>query len=312
MLRPRPKVLVADDDDSLLRLLRTALPDDRYDVYTATDGETAWEIIRDLRPDIVLLDVMMPRMDGLALCRSLRQERQTRHIPVIMLTARSRLDDRLKGFECGADDYITKPFSPAELRVRVETHLRRYLRESGMNPVTRLPGNSDIDRELHERLSCGSKFAVCYIDLDDFKAYNDHYGFHAGSAVLKMTGEMLSDIVDGNGGEGDFVGHVGGDDFVVLTSIEKAEPLCSAIIKDFDERIRSHYSEEDLAADRLRGYDRDGCFRDFPIMTISIAVVHNESRPLTDPEQIGRIAAELKRYAKDLDGSVCVVDRRQS
>lgn len=311
MLKPRPRVLVADDDDSLLRLIRNSLPESRYEVYTASDGDTAWDIIRNLVPDIVLLDIMMPCMDGLTICKALREDRVTRHIPVILLTAKTHLEDRLKGFEHGADDYITKPFSPVELRARIETHLRRYLRESGMSPVTQLPGNREIEKELSSRLGDGRKFAVCYIDLDDFKAYNDHYGFSAGSAVLKMTGDLLVEVLDERGEAGDFVGHVGGDDFVVLTSIEMAEPICSTIIRNFDERIRLHYEEEDLENGYIPARDRSGHYSNFGVMTISISVVHNESRTLTDPEQIGRIAAELKRYAKELEGSVCVVDRRK-
>lgn len=312
MLEPRPKVLVADDDDNLRRLLLDSLPEKRYEVHTAANGDEAWDTIRNLRPDIVILDIMMPGLDGLAICGAVRNDRLTRHIPVIMLTAKGLLEDRLKGLESGADDYITKPFNPLELKARIEMHLRRYSRESDMSPVTQLPGNRAIERELSSRIAEGRKFAVCYIDLDDFKAFNDYFGFYAGSEVLKMTGELLGDVLLEHGGEGDFIGHIGGDDFVVLTSIDMAEPLCSAIIGKFDERIRFHYGEEELENGYIVSTDRSGRSMVFPIMTISISVVHNEFRRLTDPAQIGRIAAELKKYAKDLEGSVCVVDRRKA
>lgn len=189
--------------------------------------------------------------------------------------------------------------------------VRRHTRESEMSPVTQLPDNRAIEEELHGRLEEGCKFAICYIDLDDFNAYNDHFGFDSGTEVIKMTGELLGDVLGERGGNGDFAGHVGGDNFVVFTSIGLAEPLCSAIISRFDERIRSHYGRDDLENGFITGTDRSGCPMIFPIMTISISVVHNEYRTLTDPAQIGRIAAELSRYAKDLEGSVCVVDRRR-
>ena len=312
MLEPRPKVLVADDDENLRALISETLPKHRYEVYQAADGRQALDIIQGLKPDIVILDIMMPGIDGLEICRSVRENAQTRHIPVIMLTARAQLGDKLKGIECGADDYITKPFDPMELQARVEMHLRRYFRESDMSPVTQLPGSRAIEKALSSRIEEGRKFAVCYIDLDDFKAYNDQYGFYAGSEVIKMTGDLLAQTLAEHGGEEDFLGHVGGDDFMILTSIDRAEPLCAVIIERFDEKIRDHYQAEDLDAAYIVSTDRRGRTMRFPIMTVSISVVHNEQRRLTDPEQIGRIAAELKKYAKDLEGSVCVVDRRKT
>jgi diguanylate cyclase (GGDEF)-like protein len=310
MLEPRPKVLVADDDDDLRQLIHESLPKHKYEVYQASDGPETWEVVRNLRPDIVILDILMPGLDGLDICRNMRANQQTRHIPVIMLTAKVQLKDKLKGIECGADDYITKPFDPMELQARIAIHLRRYFRESDMSPVTQLPGSKAIEGALASRIEEGAKFAVCYVDLDDFKAFNDYYGFHAGSEVIRMTGELLAEAVREYGAEGDFLGHIGGDDFIILTSVDTAERLCSAIIEKFDDRIRSYYRPEDVEQGFIVSTDRRGHTMTFPIMTVSISVVHNENRNLTDPDQIGRIAAELKKYAKDLEGSVCVVDRR--
>jgi DNA-binding response OmpR family regulator len=176
MLQPRPKVLVADDDHNLRQLLMEALPKHKFEVYQAADGPESWDTIKNLRPDLVLLDVMMPGMDGHEICRLMRDNPQTRNIPVIMLTARAQLQDKLDGIESGADDYITKPFDPLELQARIEMHLRRYLRDSDMSPVTELPGNKSIEQALIERIESGRKFALLYVDLDDFKAFNDYYG----------------------------------------------------------------------------------------------------------------------------------------
>jgi diguanylate cyclase (GGDEF)-like protein len=149
------------------------------------------------------------------------------------------------------------------------------------------------------------------VDLDDFKAYNDYYGFLAGSEVIRMTGQVLADAVTSRGGKDDFLGHVGGDDFVILTSIDKADAISKEIIRIFDERIREHYQKEDLDKGFIVASNRRGDMMRFPLMTISISVVHNEYRKLTDLEQVTRIAAELKKYAKDLEGSVYVFDRRK-
>ena len=314
MLQPRPKVLVADDDHNLRQLLMEALPRHKFEVYQAADGNETWDTIRNLRPDIVLLDVMMPGMDGHEICKRMRENPQTRSIPVIMLTARAQLKDKLEGIESGADDYITKPFDPMELQARIEMHLRRYLRDSDMSPITELPGNKAIEDALVTRIESSRLFAMLYIDLDDFKAFNDYYGFTAGSAVIRMTGAVLAEALDKFGagsGEG-FLGHVGGDDFIILTPIDAAEAVSKEIIRLFDERIRDHYNPEDLEKGYIVSIDRRGYVMKFPIMTISISIVHNEHRQLTDPAQIGRIAAELKKYAKDLEGSVYVFDRRKT
>jgi diguanylate cyclase (GGDEF)-like protein len=311
MLQPRPKVLIADDDHNLRELLMEAFPKHKFEVYQAADGDETWETVKDLRPDIVLLDIMMPGIDGLEVCRLMRDNPGTRNIPVIMLTAKAQLKDKLEGIESGADDYVTKPFDPLELQARIEMHLRRYLRESDMSPITELPGNKAIDRELEVRLESGKRFAFCYADLDDFKAYNDYYGFHAGSEVIRMTSGVLSEAIQAQGSGDDFLGHVGGDDFIILTSIEKAEPICREIISRFDERILSFYQPEDVEKGYIVSVDRRGYVMKFPVMTISVSIVHNAYRQLEDSAQVGRIAAELKKYAKDLEGSVYVFDRRK-
>jgi diguanylate cyclase (GGDEF)-like protein len=311
MLQPRPKVLVADDDHNLRQLIEGALPAERFEVYQAADGPEALETIRNLRPDIVLLDVMMPGLNGMEVCRLMRENPQTRNIPVIMLTARAQLREKLEGIESGADDYVTKPFDPLELQARIEMHLRRYLRETDMSPITELPGNKSIEEALVGRIQSGQQFAFLYIDLDDFKAYNDYYGFHRGSEVISMTGEILAEVLEANGKTDDFLGHVGGDDFIIMSSIDDAESIAKEIIQLFDERIPAYYLEEDLEKGYIVSTDRRGYVMKFPIMTISISVVHNRYRELPDPAEVGRVAAELKKYAKDLEGSVYVFDRRK-
>lgn len=312
MLQPRPKVLVADDDHNLRQLLSETLPKHKFEVYQAADGEETWSTIKNLRPDIVLLDVMMPGLDGHEICRLMRENPQTRSIPVIMLTARAQLKDKLEGIESGADDYVTKPFDPMELQARIEMHLRRYLRDADMSPVTELPGNKAIEDALVERIEQDRKFAMLYVDLDDFKAFNDYYGFTAGSEVIRMTGEILARAIERHPSEENFLGHVGGDDFIVLTSVPLAEDVSRDIISMFDEGIVSHYAAEDLDIGYIVSTDRRGYVMKFPVMTLSISIVHNEHRRLTDPQQIGRIAAELKKYAKELEGSVYVFDRRKA
>ncbi|WP_305045300.1 GGDEF domain-containing protein [Geoalkalibacter sp.] len=179
------------------------------------------------------------------------------------------------------------------------------------SPLTYLPGNIAIERALTDRIKRDVRFALCYIDLDDFKAFNDHYGYARGSEVIKAVADLLAVVRGEVGGENDFIGHIGGDDFVVITDDERAEDICAHIIQRFDALIPDFYSEEDRARGYIIGVDRYGQTRQFPLMTISIAVVSDARRDIHSPAEIARVAAEIKDYVKTRPGSNYHIDRRQ-
>ena len=304
-------VLIADDDPDLRDILRSILEPSGFSVTEAENGQRALDAIRAAPPSLVILDYMMPELTGPQVCEQLRQDVVLRHLPIIMLTGKSEVHDKVAGLNAGADDYLVKPFEPIELLARVQMILRRASRDLEANPLTRLPGNVSIQRELEERLSRDAKrLAVCYVDLDRFKAFNDHYGFKRGDEVIKATADVLLNASREHGSPNDFVGHIGGDDFIVLTGREQSERLCEAIIRDFDAMARMLYDEED----RTRGYllhtDRKGNTVKTPLLSVSIALVTSDTQPLTHPGQIARIGAELKAYAKQFDRSVYVKERR--
>jgi len=178
------------------------------------------------------------------------------------------------------------------------------------SPLTYLPGNTAIESLLEKKIKKKEYFSFCYLDLDHFKAFNDRYGYARGSEVLKATADVVEQSVLSLKHDGDFVGHIGGDDFVVITTIERHVDLCEAIIKNFDEMIIEFYDAEDIERGYIEGKTRQGEKRNFPIMTISIAVVTNRHRTIVNSIQIGEIAADLKDYAKSMPGSSYVVDKR--
>jgi diguanylate cyclase (GGDEF)-like protein len=190
------------------------------------------------------------------------------------------------------------------------------LRRSGIdleaNPLSRLPGNVSILEELSKRIASNKLFAVCYTDLNKFKAYNDTYGFQHGDDIIKETARILLRVAQEEGNTDDFVGHIGGDDFVLLTTIEKIDPVCKKIISYFDAVIPSFYNETDRKNGFIVGYDRQGAQKQFPLVSISIGVVTNTHRKIDHVAQIGEIGAELKHYAKNLPGSNYVVDKRKN
>jgi diguanylate cyclase (GGDEF)-like protein len=305
------KILIVDDEPDIRDVLRITLEDEKYEVYEAGNGEEAIAFIQKKLPDLVLCDYKMPRMDGREFCRVIKKDILLRHLPVIMVTGKGEITDKVDGIEAGADDYIVKPFEPKELIA----HIRMLLRRSGIdleaNPLTRLPGNVSILEEFSRRIASGQLFAVCYVDLDKFKAYNDTYGFGRGDDVIKETARILLTAAQEQGNPDDFVGHVGGDDFVVVTTLPMVDKLCTSIIEKFDKTVPSFYNEEDARNGYIVAHDRQGAQRRFSLLSVSIGVVTNEFRKIEHVAQIGEIGAELKAYAKSLTKSNYVMDKRK-
>lgn len=305
----KKKILIIDDDEVARALIAGILESTKH--YTVIMGENGPEGIRlALResPELIILDILMPKMTGFEVCKILRADIATRYIPIIILSVKGNVNDRIEGLVMGADDYMTKPFNHDELIARVDALLRRNELSLDANPLTRLPGNISVERELIKRLVDNRRFAVGYADLDHFKAFNDKYGFTLGDRVIFETGRIIKDVVKSP----DFVGHIGGDDFVFLSTPEKAEALCRKIIKTFDCDIRKYYDEESLARGYIESKSRSGESRRFELMSISIAVVTNTERTFAHFAEIGEIGAELKKYLKTLSGSNYLIDRRKN
>lgn len=308
----KPKILIIDDDHFIRGILARMVEKHNYRALEARDGPQGLDLASQEEPDLILLDVMMPGMDGYEVCHHLRCTPRINHIPIIMLTVLSGTADKVKGMAVGADDYVTKPFDLQELAARIETHLRRTVRDMQSNPLTSLPGNRAVEEALRDRIASGGYFAVVYVDLNSFKPYNDKYGFIAGDEVLKLLARTVVASVQEYGNEHDFIGHIGGDDFVIVTTPERVENIARDIITHFDKAAPSHYSEED----RKRGYiecqDRLGNRFRAPIVSVAMAIVSNEYRPLNHPGQIAHIAAEVKQYVKRKEGSHYAFDRRRN
>ena len=305
------KILVVDDQPDIRDVLRITLEDEKYEVYEAGNGVEALAFIQKKLPDLVLCDYKMPRMDGREFCRLIKKDILLRHLPVIMVTGKGEIADKVDGIEAGADDYIVKPFEPKELIAHIRMLLRRTGIDLEANPLTRLPGNISILDELSRKIAGSDLFAVCYVDLDKFKAYNDTYGFERGDNVIKETARILLRVTQECGNPGDFVGHVGGDDFVVVTSLDKVDKLCGSIIEQFDKTMPSFYNETDQKNGYIVAHDRQGAQRRFQLLSISIGVVTNEFRKIEHVAQIGEIGAELKAFAKSMTKSNYVMDKRK-
>ena len=304
------RILIADDDPDIVQFVRVNLELEGFEVATAGDGKEALARVIEDPPDLVLLDIMMPEMDGLSALRRMRAHPAAANTSVILLTARALPDDRVAGLELGADDYVTKPFDVEELMARVKAVLRRSQAMRDVSPLTGLPGNFRITRELEERIARGDSIGLGHIDLDNFKAFNDHYGFMRGDQVIKFTAHVLLEASAEVKDPQAFVGHVGGDDFVAVIEPVFVEEFCKAAIRLFDDGILDFYD----TADALRGYievtDRRGERHAFPLVSISIGVVTNIDRKITSQWEASAIAVEMKEFAKRKTGSSYEIDRR--
>ena len=312
MIQEKKRVLVADDEEDISLLVKSTLESEEFIVDMVGDGEIAIQRIQENVPDLLILDVSMPKMDGYEVCRRLKKDVTLSHLPIIMLTAKGDTADKVKGMDKGVDDYITKPFDPEEMLARVRMVIKRTSRELNANPLTKLPGNVSIIREIDERIAGGEPYAVLYIDLNKFKAFNDKYGFEKGDEAIKMTARIIANVIRETSAESDFIGHIGGDDFVVIVSPEKMEQVCQKIIDEFDKNIAYLYDDED----RKRGYivstNRQGKEEKFNLISIAIGVVTNVYRAFAHSSEITTIGTEVKNYAKSFDKSYYVIDKRKT
>ncbi|MFH1339045.1 MAG: response regulator [Candidatus Omnitrophota bacterium] len=305
------RILIVDDDPDIRDVLKLTLAEEDYSVLEAEDGEEALKIINSKPLDLVILDYKIPKLDGRQVLRLVKSDLLLRHLPIIMLTGKGELEDKVGGLDAGADDYITKPFEPQELLARIRMTLRRTERDLGANPLTRLPGNVSILNELSNCLEKNALFAVAYLDLDKFKSYNDKYGFECGDEVIREMARILIKVLQEQGNPEDFIGHIGGDDFVVITTPHKVDAICEQIIEQFKQVSSSFYNDEDRKKGYITARDRKGNEEKVALLSVSIGVVTNESRRILHVAEIGEIGAELKSYAKSLEGNNYVKDKRK-
>lgn len=308
---PLTRILIIDDDPDIRDVLNITLSQEGYEVTEAGDGQEGLKLVQTKNPDLIIVDFKMPKLDGRQFCQELKKDILLSHIPIIMLTGKGEVADKVGGIYAGADDYIVKPFEPQELLARIKMILRRTERDLEANPLTRLPGNVSILKETQFRLDSKNLFAVGYLDLDKFKAYNDKYGFEHGDEVIKETARILIKAVGDEGNIEDFIGHIGGDDFVVISTPEKIDNICKKIIADFEKVAPTFYNESDRKIGYIIGKDRQGKEQKIPLLSVSIGVVTNETRQIQHVAQIGEIGAELKEYAKRLERSNYVKDKRK-
>jgi len=306
----RTKVLVVDDEPHIRRILQYLLEQEGYEVHLAGDGEEGLALLDAVRPDLVLLDVMMPRLDGFAVLRSIRASLETSRLPVIMLTAKGESREKVKGLRGGANDYVTKPFNQEELLLRMHNMLDNAQAQREANPLTGLPGNLAIDREAQRRIDSGRPFGFMYLDIDRFKSFNDHYGYSRGDRAIATLAHVLCEAARAEAVPDAFIGHIGGDDFVAICGEDHARQLARRVIAEFDAAVPGLHDPMDLARGFLETRSRAGEVERVALITLTVALIPDAHGRYEHHAELADTLVELKRYGKTKPGSVVVEERR--
>ena len=303
------KILLADDSHAIRFLVSEILTNAGFTVIEAEDGQEAIDKTYKENPDLLILDYEMPHKTGFDVVREVRSRTGYLHTPIIIFTAVSDKSTKLEGLGLDIDDYLTKPADEDEIVARVKLLLKRNKQKMDCNPLTRLPGNPSIQARVEQEIASQRPFAVLYCDLNNFKSFNDKYGFEAGDRVLKTESHIIVSAAMQD--PASFVGHIGGDDFIVVCSFDKADTIAQEITSKTDAVAPSFYNEEDRTNGYMISTNRKGETEKFNFLSIGIGIVHNTQKPLTSFAMVSNIGSELKCLAKKHEnGSFYVMDRR--
>ena len=295
----KPRLLVVEDDLDIGNMLKIYFSGLEFDVDVAVRGSDALDKTRKVLPHLIVLDIMLPDIDGYEVCRTLRTNTRTSHIPVIFLTQKDERSDKLQGLELGADDYITKPFDIEELKLRVQGAIRRSERESLTDPRSGLPAGRLIEEQLRKIIR-EQDWALLDIRINHFDPFRDVYGFVAGDDVLRFSAMMIGEVVDEIGTSADFIGHAGGDNFIIITTSNAAPSIKQHLKERFAEEVQTHYNFIDREQGYMVAQTSDGP-TNVPFMTFAVGVVSPSEYGFADIREITEMGAEARR--KDTPGN---------
>jgi DNA-binding response OmpR family regulator len=286
----KQRILVVEDDPDIGNMLRTYFETQGFEISVAARGEEALSLTRHSLPQLIVLDILLPDLDGYDVCRRLRSSSRTAHIPILFLTQKDERRDRIAGLELGADDYITKPFDIEELRLRVQNAIQRSERERLTDPHTGLPASARIEERL-QTLLLRKGWSMLNCRLKDFDSYRTAYGEAAGDELLRAAADLILQTVDQRGAADDFIGYSGGDSYVVLTEEARAAALESELKKRFAQELPGRHSYVDQQRGYLLVRDAGGREVRAPLVSLQVSAIHSSQHHFTDPRQIAEMAA---------------------
>ncbi|MFH1519968.1 MAG: diguanylate cyclase [Candidatus Omnitrophota bacterium] len=305
-------ILLISSDNQLKEVLSFCFDGWGYEVFLMEPGLSSdIKTIKKASPDVIVVDIQSARKEQLDICRILKDDFSTAFIPVITLINKRHLRAQLLNLKQGVDDYLIKPPDPLDLRIRIEMAIRRANHSIHASPLTGLPGGKILEDVLKERLKSNNLFSFGYIDIDNFKSFNDIYGYLKGDRVILQTAYLLLSTLREQGNQGDFISHIGGDDFAFITTPDKYKKICANFIQLFDKVIPFHYSYDD----RKQGYvvvrDRTRKIKQTPLMSVSVAVFNRyHSSEVKNTIEVNERIVEIKKYLKTIPESIFMAERR--
>ena len=307
------RILVVDDDVDLADLVKTKLTAEGHEVASINKGDGAFELAKQVKPEIAILDIMLPGVTGYQICRRLRKDPELYKMAVLILTALGEEPEILHGLEQGADDYLVKPFKLDQLMDKISAMQLLLDNSRGRHTVTGLPGTDAIKREINHRLARNMPIACCYIDVVNFKPYVAAYGRDGQKRALEFIGQMLMTLTRTMGIYESFVAHMGGEHFVVLMQLEDYERFVNTLITTFDQTSRKLYSPQEVSQGFIMATDKMGRENRYPLMALSIGIAHNQFREYRSAKKMFEVLAQVRQKAQpDTGKSIFFVDRRRT
>lgn len=302
------KTLVVISQDMVLKSTTEGSLKNIYNVVVFSNLQSAIDFIYNTIPNLVVIDLTIYDNQTIGVLNTLKGDPIFNQLPVIAI-----LSDNHEDFEWGSimiEDYIRRSDFERDISARVNLSIFRSERIVEINPLTRLPGNISINRQIQERLDRSQTFALAYADLDNFKPFNDHYGFSRGDEMIRVTGRLILNIVKNRQPQEGFVGHIGGDDFIYVTNLDLVEETTNEILEAFDQIVPTFYDMEDRERGYIQSVDRQGNTKIYPIVTISIGITHNKLKKYSHYGEITEVASEMKKFAKTFKESCFKTDQR--
>ena len=304
------EIYIIDDDDSSIVIFRELFKNDKEYKFISVKSEQIDVALKNI-PALIIINEDAIDRDVVGLCRQIRRDEDNTITPVIVVSSNSDKEHRMKILQESIEYYIKKPVDEGYLYYTVKNLNRLLSINRRISPLTGLPGNVQIHAELKKRLSNHEAFSVLYFDLDNFKAYNDVYGFLKGDMIIEFTAETIVKCVHNNLEEGVFVGHIGGDDFVAIVPTTNCEKICQNIIASFDKNVENFFTDEDIDRGYIEVANRKGIIEQFPLTSLSIGVVVVDEGRFHNMLEIGEVGAQVKHAAKSVMGSSYAIDRRK-
>ena len=304
------EIYIIDDDETSVLVFRELFKNDTEYKFISVKSEQIDVALRNI-PTIIIINEDAIDVDTVELCKKIRNDDDNSITPVIVVSSNSDKEHRIEILKESVEYYIKKPVNAQYLYYTIKNLGRLLSINRRISPLTGLPGNVQIHAELKKRISNRENFSVLYLDLDNFKAYNDVYCFLKGDEIIKYTADTIVRCVHNYIHEGAFVGHIGGDDFIAIVPILNCDEICKNIIASFDAHVTKFFTEEDVEKGYIEVANRKGIIEQFPLTSISIGVVEADVGRFANMLEIGEVGAQVKHNAKSVMGSSYFIDRRK-